>query len=204
MKGVYCLVMLFLAAATVGCDVTFNMHEPEATVVRETSPIASSPPAPTAAAPTSSPEPRPAWVDESSGLHGGDYMTKVLIGPESDRAACEAKLPRLVEGVVADYVAREYGPEAPARFDLNYSTLRSRVVADTWEETVNNGDEPGTFLHVQLRFDDKLRAEWKGAVEHWTTTTRTYILFQGLSLGMAAILVLHLTLRFGGQREGET
>lgn len=203
MNIVYHVVLFFLAAATVGCDVTFNWHEPEATAVREPVSIASSTPATTTAAAPSSPEPRPAWVDEPPGLHGGDYVTKILIGPEADRAACEAKLPPLVEGITADYVAREYGTDAPAQFLLNYATLRPRIVADTWAEAVTTGDEPGTFLHVRLRFDDKLRAEWQYAVDRRTTALRTRDLVNGLIVGMAALLVVHLTLRFGGRRKDE-
>lgn len=188
----------FVLTMLVGCDFTFNMQKSNST---QPSIVSLSPDVP--AETSSSPGPRPDWVDEPAGLHGGDYLTKVLIGPEADRAACEAKLPRLVEGVVADYVAREYGPDAPARFDLRYATLQSRVTAATWEETVTTGDEPGTFLHVQLRFDDKLRAEWRHAVDRWTTTTRTYGLLRGGVVCMGAVLVVHLALRFGGRRKDE-
>lgn len=201
MKPAYCVAILTSAALLVGCDFTLYDRDSE---WKPPSPPAVSPTPPVATpGAVVRPETRPTWVDEPSGLHGGDFVTKVLVGPEADRAACEAKLPRLVEGIVADYVAREYGPDAPARFDLMYATLTSRVVAATWEETVTTGDEPGTFLHVQLRFDDKLRAEWKHAVDRRTTAERTRNLLGGLTVGMAAVLVVHLMLRFGGRRKGE-
>lgn len=187
------IALLTLCAAMAGCDVTFNVHEPPTATpsVIATSPTVSS---------ASLSESRPAWVDEPTGLRGGDYVTKVLIGPETDRAACEAKLPRLVEGVVADYVAREYGSTTLAQFDLGYSMLRSRIVAAMWEEKVTTGGEPGTFLHVQLRFDDKLRSEWKHAADRWTTTLRTYFLLKGLGAGMVGIFVVHMALRFGNRQ----
>ena len=69
------------------------------------------------------PVPRPEWVGTPPGLRDGVYETTLLIGPESDREACAAKLPTLVEGAIVDYVTREHGAEAAARLDVRSPSI---------------------------------------------------------------------------------
>jgi hypothetical protein len=139
---------------------------------------------------------RPAWVDAPAGLHGGVYVARVIVGPEPTREACEAKLGPAVESALAAYVAREYAAMPGDKLELQFASLRSKVVGETWEEHVTVGDEDAVFLHAQLKLDDQVRSLWRTAYDRWLTTSRTLVVVQGFAVGLGLLLLIHLVLRF--------
>lgn len=210
-KFIACLAVVAIAVA--GCDTRISIR-PTADGYEFTAVSNSTPPSepvgdadsvPATIKPAEPPQPaptppRPAWVGAPAGLHNGVYETAVVVGPERNREACEAKLAPAVEAAVERYARNQYGDAAREQLNLSYASLSKDIVGPNWEERVTVDGEEAVFLHTQVRFDDHLRGEWRREIDRWITALRTFEVVRNFAAAMAGVLVVHLLLRFGPRK----
>lgn len=140
---------------------------------------------------TSAPVERPAWVDAAPDLRNGTFHTKVFVGPDTTRSECEQKIPEAVVSAARDYLLKTLGPERAAHVRLDFETLRPRIVdGDYWQETISTSELQLVYLHVPLKFDDKLRGEWGAQAESGLRQIRLANVAVAYGLVLAGLAVL--------------
>lgn len=139
--------------------------------------------------------PRPAWVDRPSVLNGGTYETKVLVGPETTRAALERATQEAVRAKIVDYATTLAGPDAAAAALADEAKLRSRVVGEAWEEQVHTAAGDSLFLHTQLKFDAQLQNQWLALARERQAATRVRTFVTVFLTTVWIVLLAHMVLR---------
>jgi len=145
--------------------------------------------------------PRPAWVDEPDGVRErGVYVMHVYVGPELSRTECEPKLAREIERRLGQYVGEIMPAGEPVAVPYDVARLRSRVVAQEWEERIHGETADLVYLHVQLRIDEKLRQEWKAEAIAATRAERSRIVMFGYAAAVVAAIGAFVLLKWSGRR----
>ena len=140
----------------------------------------------------------PAWVDAPDGLHDGTYLTKIIVGPEATREACDKQVLNEVRTVVDDHSwrlnqFRGDGSTKPPLKPLNDEELERRVIGEKWEQRFD--DVGQVLLHVQLKFDPELQREWREAALAWGREQRTLRLSLLWLAAVWCVAVGHAALR---------
>jgi hypothetical protein len=146
----------------------------------------------------------PAWVNASDGLSDGTYLTKITIGPEATREACEKQVLDAARTAVDDHSwrlnqLRGDGSTKPPLKPLTDEELERRVIGEKWEERVTIEGADRVFLHVQLKFDPDLQSQWREAALAWGRDQRTWRLSLLLLAGMWVVAVAYAALRVDGK-----
>jgi hypothetical protein len=150
---------------------------------------------PETVAPLPKSSPRPAWVDRTSLLNGGTYETKVLVGPETTRAALDRATQEAVRAKIIDYATTLAGPDAAAAALVDEAKLRTRVVGEEWEEQVRTAAGDSVFLHTQLKFDAQLQNQWLALARERQAATRNKTFVAVFLAAMWIVLLTHAVLR---------
>ncbi|MBN8624779.1 MAG: hypothetical protein J0M17_04735, partial [Planctomycetes bacterium] len=138
---------------------------------------------------------RPAWVDRPGLLNGGTYETKVLVGPETTRAALDRATQEAVRAKIVDYATTLAGPDAAAAALAEEAKLRSRVVGEEWEEHVRTAAGDSLFLHTQLKFDAQLQNQWLALARERQAATRNKTFVTVFLTAIWIVLLAHAALR---------
>lgn len=159
--------------------------------------------------PTASSENRPAWVDAPAGLHDGVYLTKIIVGPETTREACDQQVPTAVRTAVDDYSwrlnqLRSDGSTKPNVEPPTDEELRRRVIGEQWEERVKIDGADRIFLHVQLKFDAALQRQWRDAAQASLKHERIWKLTGLFLAAIWATAVAHGALRIDTRLSGRS
>lgn len=139
---------------------------------------------------------RPKWVDAPPELRDGAYYTKTFVGPEATRSECEQKIAAAVVEAARDYARKTLGPEPTEYLAFDYETLRPRVVdGPPWQETVRTRELELVYLHVPLKFDDKLRRAWESEALGGLRRARLVGVAVGYGVAIAALSLLAFVAR---------
>ena len=139
--------------------------------------------------------PRPEWVTRPDGLYGGVYEAKVLVGPESSRAALDKAVESAVRAKIAEYQGT-FQAEAPGALPTKIDAkLIDQVVSEQWEERVKTADGESLFLHTQLRFDSKLQNKWQAEAQKEISRVRSDRLIRWFLSAMWLVAITHVALR---------
>ena len=151
-------------------------------------------------------EPRPAWVDAEPRRNGDTYQMSITVGPYATRLECDAQLPKALQGAVDAYVETYLGPQAAGRVRLPAEELRTQLVKEEWEETIQASFGPMKQLHVLLQFDHKMRDRIHEARTNAIITERLIYTGTGVGGGLLLLAILFALLKFdqvtGGARRG--
>ena len=139
----------------------------------------------------------PAWVNAAAKMEDNCYMTKVQAGPFTTELECQRELPKLLQGIVAEYADLSCGSAAAAvrlpDGDLN------QLVRDRWTEIrpmeIDGGSQEMVTLHAQVVFDDRMQQRIKSEAQRLVIGTR----LQGGAMIFGGVLGL-LALAWGGLR----
>ncbi|MCE9608178.1 MAG: hypothetical protein K8U03_25110 [Planctomycetia bacterium] len=149
--------------------------------------------------PTAPAADRPAWVDAPAGLRDGVYETQTIVGPESTREECEKQVLPAVRSAVQEYLERlneaTAGGSVPTAVELKDEDLARRIIGERWEERVRVDGADRIFLHVQLKFDAHLQAEWVRIAQAYTSQVRGWKLTAAFLLAIWGLAIVHVGLR---------
>jgi hypothetical protein len=157
--------------------------------------------------PTAPSENRPAWVDAPAGVHDGVYLTKIIVGPETTREACDQQVPTAVRTAVDDYSwrlnqLRGDGSTKPNVEPPTDEELRRRVIGEQWEERVKIDGADRIFLHVQLKFDASLQRQWRDAAQASLKHERLWKLTGLFLAAIWGLFVMNVALRVDARLSG--
>ena len=185
-----CLLALATALPS-GCGAAADSTPATAVRVPEGAKVEIRPKSPTAATTT----PRPEWVARPDGLYGGVYETKVLVGPESSRAALDKAVESAVRAKIAEYQGTFQAETPGALPTVIDAKLIDQVVSEQWEEHVKTADGESLFLHTQLRFDSKLQNKWQAEAQKELSRARSDQLIRWFLAAMWLVAIAHLAVR---------
>ncbi len=139
--------------------------------------------------------PRPEWVTRPDGLYDGVYEAKVLVGPESSRAALDKAAESAVRAKIGEYRGSFQTETAGAATAPISDLLLDQVVEEQWEEHVKTADGESLFLHTQLRFDSKLQNKWQAEAEKEISRARSEQLIRWFLAAMWLVAIAHVAVR---------
>ncbi len=147
--------------------------------------------------------PRPDWVEAPPRRVADAYEIAVATDPFATRLECEARLPQALERAVAQYAAVYLGDdEAASQIRLPLDFLRTKVVAEEWEEPFDSSVGPMVRIHALLRFDRAANAQIDQAWQRRVVEARLWGLGRALGGVLATLAVawayLRLDLATGG------
>jgi hypothetical protein len=128
---------------------------------------------------------RPNWVEAPPRRVGDAYEIAVATDPFATRLECEARLPQALERAVAQYAAVYLGDdEAASQIRLPLDFLRTKVVAEEWEEPFDSSVGPMVRIHALLRFDRAANARIDEAWQRRVVEARLW----GLGTALCGVL----------------
>lgn len=139
--------------------------------------------------------PRPEWVARPDGLYDGVYEAKVLVGPESSRAALDQAAEDAVRAKIGEYRGSFQSDSSVARPTTVDAQLIDQVVKEQWEEHVKTADGESLFLHTQLRFDSKLQNKWQAEAQKEFSRVRSEQLIRWFLTVAWLVAIAHVAVR---------
>jgi hypothetical protein len=169
---------------TVGLTDAAGPAKSAATKAREASGASDRSAGPSTPAPRA---PRPDWVEAPPRRVGGAYEIAVATDPFATRLECEARLPQALERAVAQYAAVYLADEeAASQIRLPLDFLRTKVVAEEWEEPFESSVGPMVRIHALRRCDRAANARIDEAWQRRVVEARLW----GLGTTLCGLLAM--------------